>query len=343
MAEKTAKKRPASKKKVPAQDDALDLTNEQLLDLYYYMMLTRATEDRIFTLYRQGKIVGGVYSGFGMEAISVGSAFALEDDDMVFPLHRDMGAHLVRGQTLKRVFCQFLGRANGPTQGKDSNMHMGYPEKRIFGQISHLGSMIPVAAGAAYAEKLRGKNVCAMTYIGEGGSNVGDFHEGINMASVIGAGLVVIIENNQYAYSTPTDYEYHASHLVKRADGYGIPGILIEDGNDVLAVYRAARQAVLYARSGNGTTLIEAITMRIKGHSAHDDHKYVPDEKIQEWMKKDPIERFEKYLKTKKLLNDRKKEEIQEQIAAEIDEAVEYAEASPLPVGPEAGEGVFAE
>jgi len=333
-----------SKPKKTAPGAALpDLKNKDALDLYRYMALTRAVEDRIFALYRQGKIVGGVYSGFGMEAISVGTSFALEKDDIVFPLHRDMGAHIVRGQTPRRIFCQFFGRRNGPTRGTDSNMHMGYPEKRIFGQISHLGSMIPVAVGAGYAEKLKGKNTCVMTYIGEGGSNIGDFHEGMNMAAVLGVGLVMIIENNQFAYSTPANYQYKCKHLADRAKGYGMPGILVEDGNDVLAVYRAARQAVRNAHAGAGPTLIEAITMRIRGHSAHDNHKYVPEEMIKKWQKRDPIERFENYLVSKKVLTGKKREEIRAQVAAEIDEAVAFAEASPYPEGPEAADGVFAQ
>ncbi|MFC1728994.1 thiamine pyrophosphate-dependent dehydrogenase E1 component subunit alpha [candidate division KSB1 bacterium] len=339
-AQKTGKPKPGKK---AAQILPGDLSDKKMVDLYRYMMLTRETEERIFKLYRQGKIVGGVYSGKGMEAITVGASYALEKDDILFPLHRDMGAQIVHGQTLERIFCQFLGRENGPTHGRDSNMHMGYPEKRIFGNISHLGSMIPVAAGAAYAEKLRGKEVCALTFIGEGGSNIGDFHEGINFASVLDAGLVVVIENNQFAYSTPTHYQYHCKHLADRAAGYGIPGILVEDGNDVLAVYSAVRKAVLHARSGKGPSLIEAVTMRMHGHSAHDDHKYVPDEMLEKWKTKDPIIRFERYLKSKNILTAKKINGIRSKIIAEIDSAVEYAEQSPLPMGPEAAEGVFAE
>jgi len=340
----TAKKSAKSKsgKKAAGRTEP-ELSKDKLLEMYYYLVLTRAVEDRIFSLYRQGKIVGGVYSGYGMEAISVGTAYALDENDIVFPLHRDMGAHLTHGQTLRRVFCQFLGKANGPTKGRDSNMHMGYPGKRIFGQISHLGSMIPVAAGAAYAEKLRGKNICVMTYIGEGGSSIGDFHEGINMAAVMNVGLVMIIENNRFAYSTPTHYQYRCKNLVDRAMGYGIPGILVEEGNDVLAVHKAARQAVQHAHEGKGPTLIEIKTMRIRGHSAHDDHKYVPPEMIEEWKKKDPLEHFERALKSRKILTDKSKEEISEKIKAELDDAVQYAEASPLPMGPEMLNEVFAE
>ncbi len=342
MAEKT--KKSTARKAGGSNNGAFSgLSNEKLLDLYYYMILTRSTEDRIFSLYRQGKVVGGVYSGRGMEAITVGTAFALGDDDILFPLHRDMGAQLVKGQTLRRIFCQFLGRLNGPTRGTDSNMHMGFPEKRIFGNISHLGSMIPVAVGAAYAEKIRGNNVGAMTYIGDGGSNIGDFHEGLNMAAVLDTGLIIVIENNQYAYSTPTKFQFRANNLVDRAAGYGAKGILVENGNDVLEVYKATHEAVQHARAGKGPTLIEAKTMRVRGHSAHDDHKYVPNEQIEEWVKKDPIEKYEKFLKTKKILNEKKKKEIIDRINKEVEDAVEYAEASPLPKGPEAAEGVFAD
>jgi len=317
------------------------LEEKDYLNLYYYMRLTREFEMRVVKLYRQGKIVGGAYTGYGQEAISVGSAYALEDGDVLAPLHRDAGAHLVRGQSVRNMMCQYLGRRNGPTRGRDGNIHHGSLPLRIFAMISHLGAMIPVAAGAALAGLMTGQNLVAMTYIGDGGTSTGDFHEGLNFASVHKLPLIVIIENNQYAYSTPTCLQYACEDLVDRAPGYGIRGVKV-DGNDVLEVYQASKEAVNRARSGKGPTLIEAKTLRIRGHSEHDDASYVPGELLELWKQRDPIDRFEKYLRRHRILTDQLKSEVEERILAEIEDAVEYAEKSPFPDGTEVLEGVYA-
>ncbi|MFC1563992.1 thiamine pyrophosphate-dependent dehydrogenase E1 component subunit alpha [candidate division KSB1 bacterium] len=318
------------------------LSKENLRDLLYYMKQTRESEERILKLYRQGKIIGGVYTGSGMEAIAVGSAYTLEEDDILVPLHRDMGAHIVRGNPLKRIFCQYLGRANGPTRGRDGNMHMGDPDLNIYGMVSHLGAMMPVALGAALAGRMQGRKTVALNFIGDGGASIGDFHEALNMASVLKVGLVLVVENNQYAYSTPNTYQYNSENIADRAIGYNIPGIIV-DGNDVLDVYEAVRRAVVDAREGKGPSMIEAKTMRMHGHSAHDDHKYVPDELLDEWRKKDPILRFEKYLSDKKIFTVKELEALHEQVLNEIEEAVEFAENSPYPEGHEALDGVYAD
>ncbi|MCP4725636.1 MAG: thiamine pyrophosphate-dependent dehydrogenase E1 component subunit alpha [bacterium] len=336
------KSRIKQKKRTGSEVYSSGLTKDNLRDLLYYMKLHRESEERILKLYRQGKIIGGVYTGSGMEAIAVGSAYALEDDDILVPLHRDMGAHIVRGNTLKRIFCQYLGRANGPTKGRDGNMHMGDPDLNIYGMVSHLGTMIPVALGAALAGRMRGKKTVALNYIGDGGASIGDFHEALNMASVLKVGLVLVLENNQYAYSTPNSYQYNAENLADRAIGYNIPGVIV-DGNDVLDVYEAVRKAVVDAREGKGPTLIEAKTMRMHGHSAHDDHKYVPEEKLEEWRKKDPIIRFAKYLSNNEFFTEKELADMHEQVLREIDEAVEFAENSPFPEGNEALLGVYAD
>jgi pyruvate dehydrogenase E1 component alpha subunit len=322
--------------------EVASLSKNDLLGMYRTMRLTREFEMRVVRLYRQGKIVGGVYTGTGNEAVSVGSAWALGKDDILAPMHRDLGALFVRGEKARDMMCQYLGRRNSPTHGKDGNMHQGYIELNILGMISHLGALIPVAVGAALAGMIRGRRQVAMNYIGDGGSSLGDFHEGLNFAAVHKVPFVLIIENNQFAYSTPTRLQYACKDLVERAAGYGVHGDMV-DGNDILAVYAVCKRAVERARDGGGPTLIEAKTMRMRGHSEHDDHFYVPKELLEEWRQRDPIERFEKYLKTHGLLPDSIRAEIEREVAGEIDEAVEFAEASPLPEGPEATEGVYAE
>ncbi len=326
---------------VPAREVEA-LSKNDLLTMYRIMRLTREFEMRVIRLYRQGKIVGGVYTGTGNEAVSVGSAYALGKNDILAPMHRDLGALFVRGEKARDMMCQYLGRRSGPTRGKDGNMHQGYIELNIIGMISHLGALIPVAVGAALAGMIRGTKQVALTYIGDGGASIGDFHEGLNFAAVYKVPFVQIIENNQYAYSTPTRLQYACKDLADRAAGYGVHGEMV-DGNDVLAVYAVCKRAIERARAGEGPSLIEAKTMRMRGHSEHDDHFYVPKELLEEWRQKDPIERFEKYLAGRGLLPEQIRAEIERQALAEIDEAVEFAESSPLPDGPEALDGVYAE
>ena len=318
------------------------LDPREQLELYAYMKLTRECDNAILRLYKQGRIVGGAYTGRGNEATAVGSAYALEDGDYVFPMHRDLGAHLVRGQSVRNLFLQQLGRANSPARGRDGTGHYADPALRIYGNVSHLSAMIPVAAGVALAAKIRKEPVVVLTYIGDGGSNVGDFHEGLNMAAVMSLPLVLIIENNQYAYSTPLSKQHAAGRLSDRAAGYGIPGITI-DGTDVMQVYETCRVAVARARSGAGPTLIESVTMRMQGHSASDDNSYVPAEMLEEWGRRDPLELFGRELIDEDLLTPSAEKEIQEKIAATIEDAVRFAEESPLPPGESAAEGVFAE
>jgi len=320
------------------------LKKEDYLKLLYFMKLTRSAENRIIKLYRQGKVVGGVYLGTGMEATSVGSAYALDFNkgDALFPLIRDLGAHFTFGQTPRVYFCQYLNRANSPTRGKDGNIHLSDPGKRIIGMISHLSAMIPPAVGWALAIKLRRQRGVVMNYIGNGGAQVGDFHEGLNFAAVHKAPLVLIIENNQYAYSTPNRLQYACERLSDRAIGYGIAGFHI-DGTNVLEVYGTCRRAVERARAGEGPTLIEAVSMRMRGHSEHDDHKYVPKELLEEWARRDPIERYQAFLLEKGLLTPESLKTLESQVEGEIDEAVQFAENSPEPEPHTAAEGVYAD
>ena len=318
------------------------LSKDDMLRLYYFMRLTREFEDTVLRLYQQGKIVGGAYSGNGNEATSVGTAFALEKHDSIFPLHRDMGAHFVKGQTVRNMMLQHLGRANSLTRGRDGTGHYTDPKLRIYGNISHLGAMVPVATGVALASKLRKEKSVVMNYIGDGGANVGEVHEGLAMASVMRLPFVLIVENNQYAYSTPTSKQFLVEKLSDRAIGYGIPGVTI-DGTDVLEVYRVCKEAVDRARGGEGPSIIESVTMRMQGHAAHDNAWYVPKKLLEEWKKKDPVDRFEKLLLSEGLLTDQKKRSVLKEIEDQVNDALAFAEASPFPQAEEAADGVYAE
>jgi TPP-dependent pyruvate/acetoin dehydrogenase alpha subunit len=330
-------------KKAPpvSREQKTGISNQDRLDLYYYMRLTRECDNTLVRLYKQGKIVGGAYTGTGNEATAVGSAYALEDRDYLFPMHRDLGAHLVKGQTLRNIFLQQFGRGASLTRGRDGTGHYADPSLKIYGNVSHLAAMIPVAAGVALAAKMRKENAVVMTYVGDGGSNVGDFHEGVNMAAVMRLPLILIVENNQFAYSTPLSKQHASVKISDRALGYGIPGITI-DGTNVTLVHETCAHAAARARAGEGPTLIESVTMRMQGHSASDDASYVPQGMIENWQKKDPIERFEKILFADRILTEQAKLTMEESIHAAIEEAVAFALASPMPDGREAGEGVYA-
>ena len=325
----------------PEQKNPAGLTREQLLELYYYLRLTRACDDAILRLYKQGKIVGGAYTGNGNEATAVGSAYALRREDYLFPMHRDLGAHLVKGQSLRNIFLQQLGRAGSLTQGRDGTGHYADPELRIYGNVSHLAAMIPVAVGAALASRMKKQNAVVLSYIGDGGSNVGDFHEGLNMAAVMKLPFVLIVENNQFAYSTPVARQHAAERISDRASGYGIPGCTI-DGTDVLQVFETTRMAVERARRGEGPTLIESATMRMHGHSASDDASYVPADLLESWRSKDPLTRFEQLLITHHALTPAERESTEQRIHAGIEEAVHAAMEDPAPSPENATEGVFA-
>jgi TPP-dependent pyruvate/acetoin dehydrogenase alpha subunit len=312
-----------------------------MLDLYMFMCLARETDNAILRLYKQGKMVGGAYTGNGNEATAVGSAYALEKRDYLLPMHRDLGAHLVKGQSLRAIFLQQLGRADSLTRGRDGTGHYADPSLRIYGNVSHLAAMIPVAVGIALASSMRKEGAVVMTTIGDGGSNVGDFHEGLNMAAVMKLPFILIIENNQFAYSTPISKQSAARRLSDRATGYGIPGLTV-DGTNVLEVYGACREAVERGRCGGGPTLIESVTMRMHGHSASDDASYVPREMLEKWKEKDPIAAFEKVLIVEGLLTEGGKKDIDGKIRSSLDTAIREAEASPYPAGADAAEGVFA-
>jgi TPP-dependent pyruvate/acetoin dehydrogenase alpha subunit len=306
------------------------LERADLLQIYYFMKLTRAVEDRTRTLFLQGKVVGGVYTAQGHEATTVGAAWTLGDGDFIVPQHRDLGMHLTRGGSPRAVMCQWLARGNSPTLGRDGQLHIGDIHHGIVPSISMLGESLPVACGVALTMKMRRHSTIVMAPCGDGATSTGPFHEALNFAAVQKLPIVFIIENNGYAYSTPTYQESAIENLSDRAIAYGMPGESI-DGNDVLKVIEAVERAVVYTRSGKGPALVECKTFRVRGHSEADKADYVPPELREEWLAKDPIPRFEDYLTGEKILTPAKKVEIEEQIKAVVEDAVKFAEQGPAP------------
>lgn len=318
-----------------------DLTRDQKLELYRYMRLNRVVEERLVNLYRQGKVVGGLYRSLGQEATSVGTAYALAKGDIVGPLIRNLGVVLVMGYSPRDVMTQYMARATSPSGGKDCNLHFGRPERGVISPISMLGALVPVMAGIALAGRMQKKNLVAMTWIGDGGTSTGAFHEGINFAAVQKLPLVVIAENNGWAYSTPFHRQTAAKSLVDKAAAYGIAGDQV-DGNDVFAVCDAARRAVDRARSGGGPTLLESLTYRMKGHAEHDAQAYVPKEELEEWRRRDPLERCVQALLASGVATADDFAAIDRAISEEVDREVEAAEKSPLPSPEDALKGVYA-
>jgi pyruvate dehydrogenase E1 component alpha subunit/2-oxoisovalerate dehydrogenase E1 component alpha subunit len=318
-----------------------DLTPQQRIELYRWMRLNRSLEERLVHLYRQGRLVGGFYRSLGQEATTVGSACALEKGDVIGPLIRNLGAVLVMGYTPREVLTQHLARAGSPSGGKEGTLHFGRPERGVVSSISMLGALVPVMAGIALAARMQRRRTVAMTYIGDGGTSTGAFHEGLNFAAVQKLPLVVIAENNGWAYSTPFRKQTAAKSLADRAAAYGIPGLTV-DGNDVIAVYEAARIAVERARSGEGPTLIESKTYRMKGHAEHDGQAYVPREELEEWARRDPIERYAERLLASGGVTAGELEAIDRRIAEELDRDVAEAERSPFPAPDNALADVYA-
>jgi pyruvate dehydrogenase E1 component alpha subunit len=300
------------------------------------MLLMRGIEERAMNLYRQGKVPGSFYDGFGQEAVSAGAAFAMAPEDRLCILHRDLAAHLIRGVTPTRILAQYMGRDAGITRGRDGNVHFGDRHLGCVGMVSMLPDMMLVATGMAMAFKLRGERRCALTWFGDGSTSRGDFHEAMNWAGVQRLPVIFVLENNQYAYSTPLDKQF-AVDPVERAAAYGFAGVTV-DGNDAEAMFEATRAARARALSGEGPTLIEAETMRMHGHAAHDDMKYVPREQVELWRKRDPIDRQDRRLRELGVDVDA----IRAAVQAEIDAATERALASPMPDPGDATAGVFA-
>jgi TPP-dependent pyruvate/acetoin dehydrogenase alpha subunit len=318
-----------------------ELTRQQYLDLYYYMRLNRAVEDTMVKLFRQNKIVGGLYSSLGQEAISVGTAYALEKKDWLAPMIRNIGALLVKGVPPRDVFMQHMAKYDSPTKGKDGTSHFGDLEKlRIVSPISMLGDLIPVMTGVAMAGRYLGQKIVTMTWIGDGGSSTGVFHEGLNFAATQKAPFVLILENNLWAYSTPVKRQVPLENLADRAKAYGISSYIV-DGNDVVAVYTTTREAVARARAGEGPILIEAKSFRRLGHAQHDPAEYVPKEMRAYWEARDPIALYEKFLMGEKLLDAKGKKDDEEKIDTLLAAEREFAENSPMPPPEFAETGVY--
>jgi TPP-dependent pyruvate/acetoin dehydrogenase alpha subunit len=341
----TAASKPANLNKESARSDSDgSLSREQKLELYYYMRLTRSLEERLVNLYRQTKVVGGLFRSLGQEADAVGSAYALDRSkgDVLSPLIRNLGSMLVQGAMPNEIIKQYMAKGDSPTRGRELNIHYGDLVRGFIGQISHLGDMVPVMAGVTLTFKMRKEDRVGLVYVGDGATSTGAFHEGINFAAVQRCPLVVVVENNGYAYSTPLSKQTAAKRLVDKAIGYGIAGEQA-DGNDVIATYEATKRAVDRARSGGGVTLVELITYRRKGHAEHDNQSYVPPGEIERWASEnDPIDRYIARLLTEGF--DRKElDAVDARVKDEIDVATDEAEASPMPDPTDALVGVYAD
>lgn len=321
------------------------LTRDQLLELYYYMVLTRALEERLVALYRQAKVHGGVFRSLGQEADAVGSAYALDHakGDVLSPLIRNLGSMLVHGTQPVEILRQYLAKGDSLSRGRDLNIHMSDIARGFLGQISHLGDMVPVMAGVTLSFRLRRQPRVGLVYVGDGATSTGAFHEGLNFAAVQRCPLVVIVENNGYAYSTPTARQTAARSFVDKAAGYGIEGARA-DGNDVLAVYEVTKAAVDRAREGGGVTLIELVTYRRKGHAEHDSQSYVPPGEIERWAaENDPVDRYVARLTGPLGFGRAELSVVEARVREEVDRATDLAEQSPPPDPGDALVGVYAE
>ena len=317
------------------------LSRAQLLELYYWMRLTRSLEERLVSLHRQGKVVGGLFRSLGQEADAVGSAYALEPGDILSPLIRNLGSMLVKGATPLEVLRQYMAKAQSPTAGRELNIHFNDLERGFLGQISPLGDMVPVMAGITLYFKVTRQPRVGLVYVGDGAMSTGAFHEGINFAAVQQLPLVVVCENNGYAYSTPTRLQTRAARLADKAPGYGIPGVTA-DGNDVLATYAVTREAVARARAGGGPTLVELVTYRRRGHAEHDNQSYVPSGEIESWAAQDPIDRYRRRLLEEEWGEPDAVSGIDTRVDRELDGALATCLDEPLPHPSTALGGVYA-
>jgi TPP-dependent pyruvate/acetoin dehydrogenase alpha subunit len=329
---------------VPPIRESKYLNKKQHIEIYRWMLLNRKMEIALENLYKQGKVVGGVYFGLGQEGCSCASAYALKKDDWLGPMIRNQGAILVRGFSPRDIMMQYMAKAGSPTMGRDASSHFGdIKDRNIVAPISMLGDLIPVLAGIALGARLQGKNIAAMTYIGDGGQSTGVTYEGINFAAVQDLGLVLIVESNVWAYSTPSDMQFRVKDLAERAIAYGIPGVIV-DGTDVCQVYDAAHEACERARRGEGPTLIEAKMMRMKGHAIHDAADYVPKSLFEYWRRRDPITRFENYLlNVKKWLSLAENDALLASVEQQLEADREFAVNSPMPEPESAAGGVYCE
>jgi len=329
---------------VPPIRESKYLNKKQCIEIYRWMVLNRRMEVTLENLYKQGKVVGGVYFGLGQEACSCASAYALRKEDWFAPMIRNQGSTLVRGFPPRDIMMQYMAKAGSPTGGRDGTSHFGdIKDRNMVAPISMLGDLVPVLAGVALGARLQGKNLAVMTYIGDGGQSTGVTYEGLNFAAVQDLGLVLFVESNLWAYSTPSSMQYRVKDLAERAIGYGIPGVII-DGTDACQVYDAAHEACERARRGEGPTLIEAKMMRMKGHAIHDGADYVPKAMLEFWRKRDPIARFENFLvNVKKWLTSAENQKLISDVETQVEAERDLAVASPMPEPESAAGGVYCE
>jgi pyruvate dehydrogenase E1 component alpha subunit len=301
------------------------------IDMYAWMMLTRTFDERMVAMWKQGRGLGGTFSGRGHEAISVGAGMALGPDDVVAPMHRDLGTYLVRGMSPERIFGNMLGRATGASRGRDANLHgVGDLDLGIIGFVSHLPQSLPTTLGVAMSFKYRDEPRVAMTFVGDGGTTSGAFHETLNMAGLWQAPFVLVIENNQYAYSTPLDQQMHSPNFSERAGVYGIT-TAAADGNSVTDIYETCIEALDRARAGGGPTVIEATTMRMLGHAIHDGAEYVPRGLLDEWELRDPVAGHRRHLIDTGIASENALDRLDASASERIAEAIAHAEQAPMP------------
>ena len=348
------------------------LSRDHLLEMYYFARLAREIEERLVLLFRQSKVVGGLYRGLGQEGESVATAYALEPGDAILPLIRNMGALMAIGVRPREIFLQYMARADSNSRGRDLNIHMVHlpdwtrqnipraaetpeaaevpqsssdaqprEEPLVVGPISMLGDSVPVAAGIAMGAQMRGRKLVAMAWIGDGATSTGAFHEGLNFAAVQRAPLVVVAEDNKYAYSTPISKQMAIRRLDERAAAYGIPHEMV-DGNDMLAVYDVARRMVDRARAGAGASLIGVDTMRMQGHAQHDDMRYVPTKMLEEWRARDPIVRYRRHLIERSVASEADLNGVDEMTKKYAADEARLAEESPAPDPASVARGVYA-
>ena len=325
----------------PIKRTKFKLGHDQLLEMFYWLKLIRAFDERLSNLVKQGKVRSGVYTGIGQEAIIVGTCFGLRKEDWICPLHRDLGAFLMKGVSAREMMSQLFAKATGLSKGRDSALHSGVSELGIFGNTSMLGANLPVATGVGLTFRMEKTDNVVIAYFGEGASNVGDFHEALNIAGVQRLPIIFICENNQYAYSVPLEKTMAIDDVADRAESYGFDGVAI-NGNDVLAVYQATQGALIRARKGDGPTLIECKTYRWHGHSEHDKAFYRTKEELAMWKSRDPIPTFAAYLKGLHELSDEQLSEIEGRVKATIDDAVDFAMNAPDPDPADAATDLYA-
>lgn len=343
----TAKKTVQTKKANAKESQPLSctketsLTKEQMLEMYRFLKMTRMFDEKTVNMKRQGRLVGGVFSSLGQEGTAVGTAYALEQQDFIAPLIRDIGAVFVKGVEPKHIFAQYMARQSAPSRATDLQFHFADFEKGFIGPISHLGDMIPVLAGILLAARMKKENRVGVAYVGDGTTSTGAFHEGLNFAAVQKLPMIIVMESNGYAYSTPQRFQSACADLIEKASGYGVAGEIV-DGNDIVACYEVMKRAVEHARGGKGVFLIEAKTYRRKGHAEHDNQAYCPDGEIDWWAaNNDPIDRFERFLVGEKIADEAKLDEIAKEISEFLETEAAWAESSPVPEPVQAAYNVY--